>query len=96
MDTPDRPLTPPNTASDRPVLSAFQKSLSKIVQHENISDLVGVAEQEELAVGFTMPMKNCTMLTIAVRQGDAKDLEDANRLFIVAPLVLGYLILDYL
>ncbi|KIJ44286.1 hypothetical protein M422DRAFT_30423 [Sphaerobolus stellatus SS14] len=77
MDTPDRPLTPPTTENDRPVLGPFQKSLSKLSQQNSIPDLVRVAEEEDLA-------------------SDAKDQEDANRFFIVAPLVLGYLILDEL
>ncbi|KAF8517584.1 hypothetical protein BU17DRAFT_91752 [Hysterangium stoloniferum] len=75
MESTDRPLTPPTVASDRPVLGPFHKSLSKLDRIENISELVKVAEDEELT-------------------GDARDQDDSSRLCIIAPLVLGYLILD--
>jgi len=77
MDTPDRPLTPPATESDRPVHGPFQISLAKLSQQESIPNLVKVAEMEDLAC-------------------EAKDKDDTNRLAIIAPLVLGYLILDEL
>jgi len=75
MDSTERPLTPPTTASDRPLLGPFHKSLPKLAQQGNIQELVKVGEEEDLG-------------------GDARDQDDPSRLFIIAPLVLGYLILD--
>jgi hypothetical protein len=50
MDSTERPLTPPITASDRPLLGPFHKSLPKLSQQESVHDLVRVAEEEDLGV----------------------------------------------
>ena len=50
MDSTERPLTPPTVASDRPLLGPFHKSLPKLSQQRSITDLVRVAEEEDLGV----------------------------------------------